>query len=474
MKIHAPPEKQPLVRSLLDDSHTTVIVKENAARVVRRVAPKEGPAYFVKEFRERSLAGRLRRLVADRARHEYRILERLREAGVGAAVPVAWGVRGTRSFLVTEEIAGARVLRDEVERPSTPSDRRLFLKALGAFVRSIHDAGVRDDDLHLGNILLTGTLGWPNLFLIDVHRAVIDRDVSRAERCAGLGFLLHSMQSFFGLSDRIRLLRAYWGSEYSRAVALDVRHEFDEARERYARSRAARATETGTAFVAKGGTYLRRPLELAQARQLLNTPPLREVKAVGRRRLWLIDASRFVREDPRAAAIWRNAHALDVRGIATPRLWACEGSRVMGEWIPDAEPLNEFLERRLPGWRPSRRREFGFRLARFVRSLHEAGAFHHDLKANNVLVRGDGEGWQFLVIDVDRVTFTREVPRDRRIFNLAQLNAALGGAVTVGDRLAFYRAYAGRRKDWLRDERGRVRAIMKATRARRHRWPPNY
>ena len=70
-----------------------------------------------------------------------------------------------------------------------------------------------------------------------------------------------------------------------------------------------------------------------------------------------------------------------------------------------------------------------------------------------------------------RAEFFDEVPLERRLSDLAQLNAALGSPVTVGDRLAFYRIYAGRETEWQRGWKEKVREIMKRTKARHHRWP---
>jgi tRNA A-37 threonylcarbamoyl transferase component Bud32 len=149
--------------------------------------------------------------------------------------------------------------------------------------------------------------------------------------------------------------------------------------------------------------------------------------------------------------------------VATPRLWALSGSKILGEWLADAAPLNDYLERQ-----KGRCRGLAVSLGRFVREMHRAGVHHGDLKANNILVR---PGPEFLVIDLDRAELYAEVPLERRLSDLAQLNAALGAPVTPGDRLAFYRIYAGRETEWNREWKSRVREIMRRTRARRHRWP---
>lgn len=462
----APGDEQ-LVRSALDGAFPFETVKESSIRAVRRLTPPNGGALYLKLFREKGVGAAMRRLVADRAAREYAVLDHLRRAGVNAAVPVACGTHDGASFLLTREIPSAEVLKDLLPN-------RELMAALGAFVRSIHDAGLRHDDLHLGNVLVSGS----TLYLVDVHRSAIRPKLTRAERLEGLAFLVLSLHTLVSAADQRRVLRAYWGERPSKALLLDLRAAFRKARERYSADRTKRCLVSGREFEKSGGMMVRRPLTASAAKDAFKASPLREVKSVGRRRLWLATPDRFVREGPRAKRIWRNAHALAVRHVATPRLWAWSGDKVLGEWLTDARPLNEFMER---PWKARERRAFREALARFVREMHRAGVHHGDLKANNVLVRMGPSAsatfgaatarCEFFVIDLDRAEFFPEVPLERRLSDLAQLNAALGTPVTVGDRLAFYRAYAGRETEWNRQWKERVREIMRRTRVRRHRWP---
>ena len=468
MKLRCAPGDEALVRSVLDGAFPSESVKESSIRAVRRVVPPDGPALYLKLFRERGVGASMRRLVADRAAREYAVLDHLRRANVRAAIPVACGTHEGASFLITREVPRAKTLREHLLDSGLPrAVRAAFMPLLGVFVRRIHDAGVRHDDLHAGNILATGPgAGEPTfLYLIDVQRASIRPGITAAERLKDLGFLLLSLRPLVGMANRRKFLRFYWGEHLTKEKLRDIGSAYLAARERYAADRTRRCMISGREFEKAGGMMLRRPLSASAAKSSFQAPPLRDVKSVGRRRLWLATPDRFVREGPRAKRIWRNAHALAVRHVATPRLWAWSGDRILGEWLPDAAPLNEYTSR---SWKPRERRAFREALARFVRDLHRAGVHHGDLKANNILVR---PGPEFFVIDLDRAEFFPEVPLERRLSDLAQLNAALGPPATIGDRLAFYRAYAGRETEWNREWKSRVREIMRRTRSRKHRWP---
>ncbi|HEU4338593.1 MAG TPA: lipopolysaccharide kinase InaA family protein [Planctomycetota bacterium] len=464
MKLRCAPEDEALVRSVLEGRFPAESVKEGSLRTVRRIVPGEGGALYLKLFRDRGVGAAMRRLVADRAAREYAVLDHLRRARVAAATPVACGTHDGASFLITREIPGASTLKERLLDAGRVLRRR-FMALLGGFVRAMHDAGVRHDDLHAGNILATGPGESADLYLIDVQRASIRPRMAAAERLKDLGFLLLSLRPIVSMTDRRKLLRAYWGENLSKAMLRDIGRAYLEARETYSEDRTRRCLIPGREFDKSGGMMLRRPLSASAAKSSFKAAPLREVKRIGRRRLWLATPDRFVREGPRAKRIWRNAHALAVRHVATPRLWAWSGDRILGEWLADAKPLNEYVDR---PWTPREKRAFRDALAGFVREMHRAGVHHGDLKANNILVR---PGPEFYVIDLDRAEFSAEVSLQDRLSDLAQLNAALGGPVTIGDRLAFYRTYAGRETEWNRLCKARVREIMKRTKARKHRWP---
>jgi tRNA A-37 threonylcarbamoyl transferase component Bud32 len=412
-------------------------IKDSRVRSVHR-----WNGLYVKRFKYPGLLQKIRGRLRDGAAHEYRVLQELHRRGLEVPEPVAWARNDGSTFLFTREIPNAAALR-------TVCLTRPLLQTLAEFVRKLHDAGLRDDDLHIGNVLLAGG----KLHLVDLHEARLVGRLSDAERAESLAFVILSFYTIVSQTDLLRFVRAY-GADPKHVAAA-----FQTLRERYYRDRQSRAWKTGSNFDVRGDLVLRRPMTEEAARRALSASPLRVVKEIPNRRLWLADAKTFVKEGARAS--WANSYGLELRGIPTPRLHAVLGNRVVGDWIEGALPLWDHLKAHGVS------RELLWRLARLVRRMHTRGVYHRDLKANNVLIRGD----EISVIDLDRVDFVRTVLPEDCAWNLAQLNAAVAEPVTRTERLRFFFAYACRSRPIRREWKRWVWEIMRNTVLRDHHWP---
>jgi tRNA A-37 threonylcarbamoyl transferase component Bud32 len=91
---------------------------------------------------------------------------------------------------------------------------------------------------------------------------------------------------------------------------------------------------------------------------------------------------------------------------------------------------------------------------RFCRRIHDAGVHQYDLNPTNVLARLIGAEPEFLLIDFERVTFTRSVPLAVRLDALGRMDRI--GGVARTDRLRFLAGYAREqtdrraRREWTR------------------------
>jgi tRNA A-37 threonylcarbamoyl transferase component Bud32 len=88
------------------------------------------------------------------------------------------------------------------------------------------------------------------------------------------------------------------------------------------------------------------------------------------------------------------------------------------------------------------------RAARLIRGAHEAGLFHQDLHAGNILVESAKK--QLYVIDLHRSKFVRSLSKQRRLWNLAQFFYSIKGWLSLEDKEAFLQQY-DKEKDIFRD-----------------------
>ena len=152
----------------------------------------------------------------------------LAKAGIAAAKPVAavesrsWGMV-TKSFFVTEEIAGGKTVdaywRDDLsslEGLSGYRRRRDFLRALAALFQLLHRRQVYHDDLKDANILVVA--GRQNqadcFFLLDLEGIRQCHRLSERRRVKNLVQLNRTFGSYLRRTDKIRFLKEYLGREF--------------------------------------------------------------------------------------------------------------------------------------------------------------------------------------------------------------------------------------------------------------------
>ncbi|MEN8184022.1 MAG: lipopolysaccharide kinase InaA family protein, partial [Myxococcota bacterium] len=165
-----------------------------------------------------------------------------------------------------------------------------------------------------------------------------------------------------------------------------------------------------------------------------------------------------------------NLERLAAVGVAAVEPLACaerhrrgrlEDAVLMTRALPRARPLAEALTQ-LP--EPDRIAPLGA-LARSLRRLHDAGFWHRDLHAGNVLVGGEpGDGGlaQPVLVDVQKLRSLRfPLPGALRVRDLAMLGAELGTA------LPLLEAYLA--PDFPQDDAGRLRRRVARAAARRAR-----
>ncbi len=211
-----------------------------AARVLKQASHRSlyrivlpGLDVHVKHYPAAGRRGWLRGLLRrSAARLEYERTRAVAARGVPTVEPLAVGessragVQG--SWLLTRTIPEAVPLDVFLERMSGDPPaalRQRLAQAVGRLLARMHDAGLRHQDLHPGNILVRlGTGDEPELFLLDLLLVRLGRPVCWRAARANLVILNRWFQLRSHRSDRLRGWLAYRGARangFGQLLSLD-------------------------------------------------------------------------------------------------------------------------------------------------------------------------------------------------------------------------------------------------------------
>jgi hypothetical protein len=183
-----------------------------------------------------------------------------------------------------------------------------------------------------------------------------------------------------------------------------------------------------------------------------------------------------------AKKAWFAAHGLTVLKFQTPKPIALLEEKRGGiiiksffvmEDISDCMPCNKYISETFGNFSDKtisrKKQRFIACLARSFRRLHDSNVFHHDLKANNIMIKELQDDWDFFYLDLDRVCFHKKITPGKKIKNLSQLNASLPNYITYTDRIRFYRIYTGINELSVEDKQ-MLRMIIRLSLRRNHVW----
>jgi len=468
------------------------------------------PSLFVKWFKKPAITQRIRYLfVPSKALEEWRNLRALEKHGLPCPQALAFFEKRscgllTTSCLIIQGLDGAQPLNAYKTDCTLSSSQKFTLtRQVARLSAAMHSTGVFSRDYHAGNIMvrLTGEKNF-ELFLIDLHKARIVKKIKNAMIITDLAKLSNS----FPLSRmaKLRFAREYYLhasvsmplAEFLRRIMeksarIQTRRiisrskrcvlkssVFEIARtwsERYCGRRdfghaAANAVITQHLNTCDGQTIIKKTSKSILSTHVLNQGGSVCVKGYRYRGLCYALLNMFRKS--RALKSWVNANGFIVRGLLTPqplamieKRWGsvCRENFYICRWQDKAPELNNYITGRQ--WPLADKKNFIRCLATTIIKLHAQGIYHGDLKSNNILVQENKASWDFLFIDLDRVSFTRELTFDRRANNLAQINASISNIMTLRDRLRFFRFYS-EAADCYTDRKRYYRRILEITRTK--------
>lgn len=223
---------------------------------VRVDLPDARHAIFVKRYHYPRWRNRIKGffrgvfLGASRARTEYRNLRRMRQAGILAVRPIAYGERRVlhflcSSFLITEAVPDAVSLATFTKtygrQPRVGASLRIrheILRGLAREIRRMHDAGFVHRDLFWRNVLVRpmGPEKFEFCFLdASVGRRIRVPRWRREKIVQDLAALSVLAPDFCSRADQLRFMRHYLGTDTltpdDRAWLLEVQRHWAKYRE---------------------------------------------------------------------------------------------------------------------------------------------------------------------------------------------------------------------------------------------------
>ncbi|MBM4311525.1 MAG: hypothetical protein FJ119_11355 [Deltaproteobacteria bacterium] len=443
------------------------------------------PRLFVKWFKKPDALQRIKHLfVASKALAEWRNLRMLEERGLPCARALAFFETRSRGLLsqaclVTQCIDGAQALNRFSGLAALTAQQRFGLtRQLARLSATMHSAGMISRDYHAGNIVIRPAAdGGFELFLIDLHSARVRKKARAAHIISDLAKIANSLPS--SLSTRLRFIHEYYQQAPVPGMPLPeciraISRMSERLEARRIKSRSRRCVLKSSAFEVSrtmSERYCgRRDFGHAAARELIEEhfrqesvikqssksmltthelPSGERVCVKGYRYRGALYALITLFFRSRALKSWQAANGLVVRGMLTPQPLAMIEKRFgpliresyyICRWDTRAPELNAYIKARQ--WTQADKNKFMRCLAETVAGLHARGIYHGDLKSTNILVRENDSSWDFLFIDLDRVSFSRPLTFERRANNLAQINASVAAVITLRDRLHFFRIYS--------------------------------
>lgn len=388
-----------------------------------------GRKVFVKSFGESGMAGRVRQLLAPRGKKEFIIAQKLQALSVPAPSALGHGVGDMASAVVEVFIEGGSLL----EHINAGANRDDLLRSLADFLILLREKNVRHDDLHLGNILVSGE----EFCLVDLHKVRVKSSFSNDDEIVNLTHALGMI--YYGMTPHERNV---FFDRYGCVADMrkKVEDSIDMLRHRWVVKKMDRAFKNTSIVHCVGlDLFIRGRENKVKGGQV---GVLKEDKKVKVERY-----NGYVRKvyakRRRLKDAWQNHVVLEymhthlVPAAFSATLLPVSGGAgciAMEDLCEKGEELDRYLDRNYDAMGKGERRVLVDTLAAFFRDAMAWGITHRDLKACNVFVLASGD---FLLLDVEDIRFVKATAQTlARAF--IQLNNTVPKRVASRDRMRFF------------------------------------
>ncbi len=480
------------------------IIRSEPYKKIRKYT-KNDESFFIKQYAAKSGIDVIKSVFTlSKARKEWNNGLLLLKKQIPTPEPIAVGERRRLGavkdcYIITRAIPDSVTGKErlitlrQLPEEKQSVNKRLFLKKLISYVKTLHACGLYHGELHAENILAGRNDG--DFYLIDLGRVICREKTPAVWKIYDLSRLLYSIldvctreeittsiDDYVSDMSAVENKKGFHTAVFGQIRRIKLRH-WDGKTKKCLKNNALFKTMIHNNYA----IIMRREWDITALEGLIG----RHTDSLTKRRDNVIKLSHktaitclplsdesgklvcikeyrypsafkkcfypFFRSPARKA--WFAAHGLIAADVHTPkpialieekRTGMIQKSFFITEGVFDCQPCYKYIRNtfgnreKVAAFRVKRR--FAACLAVSFRQLHDAAIYHGDLKESNIMVRELPGGWDFYYIDLDRVCFNKNITRRRKIKNLSQLNASVHNYFTRADRLRFYKVYAGVQK----------------------------
>lgn len=482
-------------------SNACEIIRNEPYKKIQKYT-KNNESFFIKQYITKSGIDAVKSVfMPSKARKEWNNGLLLLKKQIPTPEPVAVGERRRFGavkdcYIITraipDSVTGKERLITLQQSPekNQSANKGLFLKKLISYVKTLHTCGLFHGELHAENILVGRNDG--DFYLIDLGRVICREKTPPAWKIYDLSRLLYSIlnvcthdeiataiDDYADDMSSVGNKKSFHTAVFEQIRRIKQRH-WDGKTKKCLRNNALFKTMTHNKYAIN----MRREWDITVLEELIgkhtdslmkrrdNVIKLSHKTAITHLPLSGESNERVCIKEYRypsafkkffypfchspARKAWFAAHGLIAADVHTPKPIALIEEKRTGmikrsffitEGIFDCQPCYQYIRNTFGNRQKevafSVKRRFAVCLAASFKQIHDSGVYHGDLKESNIMVRELPDAWDFFYIDLDRVSFNKNITRRRKIKNLSQLNASVHNYFTRSDRLRFYKVYAG-------------------------------
>ena len=397
------------------------------------VVEHQGKRLFIKTFVEGGLSGFLRNMLSPRGEKEYRMGTYLLSHGIATPQPLGYGIARRNSFIITEQIEGESFW----SLWQKGKNREVLLNSLADLLMGLKEHGIRHDDLHLENIIISND----KLHLIDLHSMKIKKDFGAGDEVSNLTHALAMIYGGMDNKERGLFFRAYSANGAAGLQAL-VEKAIGKQLLHWIAGKKNRALRN-TSKAHWDGVFLRIRGSDGKGRGEAPVAVLKKDKKVFVERCD-DHIRKTYRHKRRLIKAWKNHIVLTyMESPLAPQAYFFRkaglfrpGYIAMEDLSPLGVELDRFIDANFYSMDSASKKTFIRNLAKFFRTAIDSAILHKDLKACNVFVLNDGT---FRFLDIEDIAFGT-IDDGLLTKMLVQLNTTVPVRIPAKDRIRFFLA----------------------------------